>query len=98
VTGVRLTSLRQHPRAAPGIRRAKALGGLAGFTVSLLAGLRQGAPFAATLEHALVGGVVAHFLTWAAALSVWRRLLAAEAAALVRRSRQHGDAVPREAE
>jgi hypothetical protein len=45
----RLISLREHPRAAPSIRRAKALAGLAAFLVSTFAGFRSGAPFAATI-------------------------------------------------
>ena len=83
-----LTSLRDHERSGPAIRRAKALGGLAGFGLSALAGLAHGAPLAGTLEHALEGGVAAYVLTWAAAVAIWRRLLTAQALASVRRARE----------
>jgi hypothetical protein len=82
-----LTSLRDHERAGPAIRRAKALGGLAGFAISTVAGLGHGAPLAGTLEHALEGGVAAYVLTWAAAVTIWRRVLTAQALAAARRAK-----------
>src|SRR5262249_41032016 len=85
-----LTSLREHPRAAPSIRRAKALGGLAGFLVSALAGFGQSAPFASTMTRALIGGIVVYFFTWAAAVAVWRRVLGAQAVAAIERARERG--------
>ena len=82
----RLISLREHPRAAPAIRRAKALAGLAAFAVSAFAGFQSGAPFASTVGRALVGGAVVYLLTWAAAVAIWRRVLAAEATAALARA------------
>jgi hypothetical protein len=94
----RLTSLREHPRAAPAIRRAKGLGGLAGFLISALAGFEQGAPFAATVTRALIGGAVVYLLTWAAAVAIWRRVLTAQATAAIERARQRGSLTQRDAE
>ena len=85
---VRLTSLREHPRAAPGIRRAKAFGGLAGFFVAVVAGFGQGAPFAPMVGRALVGGAIVYLLTWAAAVAIWRRVLTAEAATALEQARR----------
>jgi hypothetical protein len=89
----RLISLGEHPRAAPSIRRAKSLAGLAAFLVSALAGFQAGAPFAATVGRALAGGAIVYLLTWAAAVAIWRRVLAAEATAALARAqaRHRGD-------
>ena len=86
----RLTSLRDHPKAGPSIRRAKALGGLAGFLVSALAGFGQSAPFAPTITRALIGGMVVYLFSWAAAVAVWRRVLGAQAVAAIERARGRG--------
>ena len=86
----RLTSLREHPRAAPSIRRAKALCGLAGFVLSALAGFGQGAPFAPTMTRALIGGFFVYLIAWAAAVAVWRRVLGAQAVAAIERARERG--------
>jgi len=98
VSSGRLTSLREHPRAAPSIRRAKALGGLAGFLVSALAGFGQSAPFASTMTRALIGGMIVYLFAWAAAVAVWRRVLSAQAVAAIERARQRGTVPPRNAE
>ncbi len=82
--GERVTSLRSHPSAGPAIRRAKALGGLAGFGITALIGFEHGTPFALTIERALEVGVACHLVFWAAALLVWKRLLVAQAAGLAR--------------
>jgi hypothetical protein len=84
----RLIPLREHPRAASSIRRAKAFGGLAGFLVSVFAGFGQHAPFASTMTRALIAGTIVYLLAWAAAVTVWRRVLGAEALAAVERARQ----------
>jgi hypothetical protein len=86
----RLISLRDHPKARPSIRRAKALGGLAGFLVSALAGFGQSAPFAPTITRALIGGMVVYLFSWAAAVAVWRRVLGAQAVAAIERARERG--------
>jgi hypothetical protein len=82
-----LISLDDHPRAAPAIRRAKARGGLAAFLIVALAGYLHGADLSSVLFRALLGGMVGYLLTWAASVAIWRHLLAAQATAVVRRSR-----------
>jgi hypothetical protein len=82
----RLIPVAEHPRAAEAIRRAKAYAGLSGFGLVALLGFSHGAPLEAALGRALVGGVVAYLLIWAAALAVWKRLLVAEAVAVARRA------------
>lgn len=83
----RLTSLSAHPSAAAAIRRAKAWGGLGGFALMTLVGMSGGAPLDKTLERALVGGIVAYVITWAVAVSVYKRVLIAQATAAARRAR-----------
>jgi hypothetical protein len=81
----RLVSLAQHPRAAGGIRRAKAWGGLGGLFATAGGSLLQGAPLFDALLWALVGGVAGYLLVWAAAIAVWRAILQAEARAAAAR-------------
>ena len=45
--------------------------------VTLLLAHQAGVPAFETLLRALAGGVVAHFVTWAFALALWRRLIVA---------------------
>lgn len=80
----RLISLGEHPRAAPSVRRAKAIGGLAGFAIAVLQGLGAGLPFATTLLHGLEFGLVGNLVAWAAAVVVWKRVLTAQAVSAVR--------------
>jgi hypothetical protein len=82
----RLISLREHPRASTGIRRAKAYGGLAGFLLVAAGGWLHHGVVADVLLHALAGGIAGYFLVWGAAVAVWRQLLHAEAAAVVARA------------
>jgi len=65
------------PRAAAGIARAKALGGLAGFALAGLAALAH-EPLFGVCERALAGGIVGFMLGWVVALTVWRRIMRAE--------------------
>ena len=81
-----LTSLKEHPEAAPSIRRSKARGGLAAFALLTAVGLMHGIPLVPTLERALMGGIVAYVLTWWAAQTIWTRLLRARARAAVQRT------------
>lgn len=67
-----------HPRARRSIRRARAQAGIAGFVVTLLLAHEAGVPASETLLRALGGGMVAHFLTWAFAIALWRRLIVVE--------------------
>jgi uncharacterized membrane protein YccC len=87
-----LTSLADHPRAALGIRRAKAIGGLAGFGIAILAGLRNGTPLTPMLLRGIEFGLVGNLVAWAAAVAVWRRLLTAHATATVRHVRMRREA------
>jgi len=82
-----LTSLAEHPRAAGAIRRSKALGGFGGYGLTLAGGVMHGAQLAPALEHAVAGGVAGYLVTWAIAVSVWRRVLTGQAVAAARRSR-----------
>jgi len=74
------------PRAAASIRRAKSWGGLGGFGVVAAGGWLQGGAVADVALHALVAGVVAMFVAWAAAVTVWRHLLRARLRATVERA------------
>ena len=85
----RLTSLRSHPTAGPAIRRAKALGGLAGFLIAALIGFQNHTPFAAMAIRALEVGLGCNLVVWCGAVLVWKRVLVAQAAGAARlRSRQ----------
>jgi hypothetical protein len=84
--GPQLISLREHPRAGAGIRRAKARGGLGGFLLVAAGGYLHGGVLADVLLHAVAGGIAGYFLVWAAAVAVWRQLLHAEAAGAVSRA------------
>jgi len=74
-----LISPAEDPRASESIRRAKAWCGLAGFGIAGLAAHWHGDAFAATAVRALLAGMVGNLIGWLVALTVWRRLLGAEA-------------------
>ena len=67
-----------HPRARRSIRRVRAQAGMAGFVVTLLLAHQADVPAFETLFRALAGGMVAHFVTWAFAIALWRRLIVVE--------------------
>lgn len=67
-----------HPRARRSIRRVRAQAGMAGFAITFLLAHQAGVPAFETLLRALAGGMVAHFLTWAFAIALWKRLIVAE--------------------
>jgi hypothetical protein len=69
----------EHPRARSLIFTAKAWGGLGGFLVCLAGGVLAGAPLFGATARALAGGVVCYLIAWAAALSISRTLMRAEA-------------------
>jgi hypothetical protein len=87
VTEPTLVSLREHPRSAYAIRRAKSIGGIVGFLIVLAGGLAAGSPFPSACARALAGGIGAYLVTWAAALAVWRHVLRAQARRAVERVR-----------
>jgi len=67
-----------HPRARRSVRRARALGGLLGFLVTLVLSLRAGVPGFDAAARALMAGIVVHLAAWAIAVSVWKQLMLAE--------------------
>jgi hypothetical protein len=81
----RMVGIVDHPRAAAGIARAKALGGLGGFVLIGLASLVHGEPALGSLVRATVAGIACYVASWAAAVAVWRQLLVAEARGAHRR-------------
>jgi uncharacterized membrane protein YccC len=77
----RITTLAAHPRAGAAIRRWKAVGGLGAFALAALFGYQHGLPFFTLLERGLVAGIAGQLVAWAAAVTVWKRLLVAQALA-----------------
>jgi ABC-type uncharacterized transport system permease subunit len=67
-----------HPRARRSVRRARALGGLLGFLVTVVLSLRAGVPAWDATARALMAGVAVHLAAWAVAVAVWRQLILAE--------------------
>ena len=75
------------------VRRAKAWGGLAGFTVAGAGSALAGNVLFDIGVRALAGGLVAYGLAWVASLAVARVVLEAESRAALERVRgQHGEA------
>jgi hypothetical protein len=70
--------LAAHPRAKRSIRRVRGGAGLVTFACVLLLALRAGLTGQDALARALLGGVTAYFIAWAAAVTVWRQLVLAE--------------------
>jgi hypothetical protein len=81
-------TLAKHPRASASIRRAKARGGLAGFTLGVLASWLHGGVMVSALERGLGGGVLGYLVAWAVSLTIWRYLVRAEARAAIERRRR----------
>jgi hypothetical protein len=67
-----------HPRARRSVQRARALGGLLGFLVTLVLSLRAGVPGFDAAARALMAGIVVHLAAWAIAVAVWKQLMLAE--------------------
>lgn len=67
-----------HPRAARAIPRVKAYGGLAGFVLMAWFSHRSGTDFVHLALRAIVGGMVAYVVAWAAAVYIWRQMVIAE--------------------
>lgn len=74
---VRIT-IGAHPRARRSVQRARALGGLLGFLVTIFLSLRTGVPAWDATARALMAGVAVHLAAWAIAVAVWRQLMLAE--------------------
>ncbi len=77
--------LSEHPRARAGIRRAKGAAGLAAFLIVGLLSLRANLPEGDAAVRALLGGIVAYFVGWAVAVTVWKQIALAELEAARRR-------------
>jgi hypothetical protein len=84
---VRIT-IGAHPRARRSVQRARALGGLLGFLVTLALSLSAGVPGFDAVARALVAGIVVHLAAWAISVSVWKQLMLAEIQALHDRRRE----------
>ncbi len=80
-------SVREHPRACRGVRRARAAAGLAGFLIAALMAHRAHLPAFDVLVRALVAGVVAHVVGWRLAVAYWRAAILAELEAARRKRR-----------
>jgi hypothetical protein len=74
-----------HPVAARQIARARAWGALLGFVLVYWLSRRAGLPFPESGARAIVGGLVARVLVWAAVVTLWRQLIPAQIAAAQRR-------------
>jgi hypothetical protein len=70
-----------HPRARRSIRRLRARAGLLALVAVTYLSLRAGVPPFDAVLRGLAGGVVAHFVAWAAGIVAWRHLVMAELAA-----------------
>jgi hypothetical protein len=79
-------SVAGHPRALAQVRRAKGLGGVGGFGLAALLGLKAGIPPDQIGERALAAGVAGYMLAWACAVTVWRHLVLAELRTLADRA------------
>jgi hypothetical protein len=84
--GPPMISLADHPRAAFGVRRAKALGGLLSFAVAGLASHLSGMSLDSSALRALAAGVIGYMVTWALAVGVWRAIMRAQARTAVERA------------
>ena len=80
-----LISLEEHPRAAAGIRRTKAWGGLLAFAVTAVASSMSGLGADSAALRAIGAGVVGYLACWAVAIGVWRAYLNAETRSAVER-------------
>jgi hypothetical protein len=70
--------LADHPRAQRSIARAKALGGLLVFAVTIVLSVRADVPLTDALGRGIVGGIGGYVAAWAGAVLVWKQLAAAE--------------------
>ena len=76
--------LSAHPRAARAIPRIKSYGGIAGFALMAWLSHRSGTDFVHLALRALIGGLAAYVVTWAAAVYIWRQIVIAEIRAKAR--------------
>ncbi len=70
--------LSKHPRARVGIRRAKGAAGLAFFLIVALLSVRAGLPWPDVAIRGLLGGIIAYFVAWGIAVTIWRQIALVE--------------------
>ncbi len=70
--------------AGDSIRRIRSQVGLAAFGITLLLGLKSGAPISSVCPRAVGVGIVASTVAWGVAVSVYRHLLRARIRAALR--------------
>jgi hypothetical protein len=75
-------SVAGHPRASAQVRRAKGFGGVGGFALAAVLGLKAGITPDQIGLRALGAGVAGYLLFWACSVAVWRHLVMAELRAL----------------
>jgi hypothetical protein len=98
--GSQPVTLRTHPGAMAGIRRARARAGLAAFALVLALSLKAHVPAPDAAGRALLAGVVAQLAAWRIAVAVWSQVVRgqleqARAAHEARRRTQAGEAAVR---
>lgn len=86
-------SVATHPRGGNAVRRAKGIGGIAGFALAALISHKAGAQPQQMLERALIFGIVGYLLAWTCAVTVWRHIVLAELRARVERATATQDEV-----
>jgi hypothetical protein len=82
-----LVNVAQHPRARQSINRTKAWAGLLGFVVVAIFSWRAGVDPVEVGLRALGVGIAAYLIVWAAGVTLWQRLIVAEAKAAAERRR-----------
>jgi hypothetical protein len=83
-----LVGISAHPYAAVSVRRWKSRAALAGFLLAAYESYGQSLPFADIALRAVAAGVVGYLIGYAAAVTVWRHLLQAQARLAVDRARE----------
>ena len=71
-------TLINHSRASQGIRKARAIGGIAGLVLTAYAAHKGGLPTFDVGFRALIGGLAGSLIAWAVAVVAWRHLVIAE--------------------
>jgi hypothetical protein len=74
-----MISMREHPKAARLVRRAKAWGGLAGFALVCLGTLLKGGVLFDACLRGLAAGFIGYFVAWRAAVGIAKHLMQAHA-------------------
>lgn len=74
----RTITIGAHPRFKRSVRRARALGGLLGFLVTIVLSMHAGVPAWDATARALMAGVAVHLAAWAVAVAVVKQLMLAE--------------------